>query len=65
MAGRGPFMCSRCTKKFPDEARVLDHIRDRHKGVGAVVTAPRKGKRREVSYLSATGGHPANEETRV
>lgn len=55
MAGRGPFMCSRCTKKFPDEARVLDHIRDRHKGVGEVVSAPRKGKGREMSYPSQAG----------
>ena len=46
MAGRGPWRCSRCSKRFPDPNAIHHHVRDVHRGVGEAVPAMRKGKRK-------------------
>jgi hypothetical protein len=45
MAGRGPWRCNRCLKKFADPAPVRQHIQHVHKGVGEPERVPKSAKR--------------------
>lgn len=40
--GKGPWMCNRCFKRFPDPKPARDHIRNAHKTGGEPVRVPKR-----------------------